>query len=249
MQFDIIEIFRKMSGFQWIVAGTLLAMAVASSAVVLERIWVYWLSRRRSRALAPVAARLIAAGDYHRLVAEANGSKGSHLARLLAAGASTFLHASRRPAGAVSPAELARREMARQREAFDAELRRGMGVLSSTGSVAPFVGLLGTVIGIIAAFEGIAKEGSGGLGAVSAGIAEALVVTAFGLFIAIPSVLLFNFLSTKAEQLMLDLDQAAGQLVDHLEAGTTVPAPAAAREVMAGRPDHGGASEEPLATA
>jgi biopolymer transport protein ExbB len=109
--------------------------------------------------------------------------------------------------------------MARQREAFDADLRRGMGVIASTGSVAPFVGLLGTVVGIIAAFEGIASEGSGGLGAVSAGIAEALVVTALGLFVAIPAVLLFNLLSTKVEQLVLALDQAASQLADHLESG------------------------------
>lgn len=223
MQFDIVEIFRKMSGFQWVVVGTLLAMAVASSAVTLERLWVFWRSRRRSRAFAPVAARHLAAGEPHRLAGDAGEGKGGHLGRLLAAGVRTFLQASRRPGGAVSPGELARREMARQREAFDAELRRGMSVLASTGSVAPFVGLLGTVVGIIAAFEGIAKEGSGGLGAVSAGISEALVVTAFGLFVAIPTVLLFNFLSTRVERLMLDLDQAAGQLADHLEAGTAAP--------------------------
>jgi biopolymer transport protein ExbB len=237
VQFDIIDIFRKMSGFQWVVVGTLLAMAVASSAVVLERLWTFWRSRRSSRELAPVAARLIAAGEHHRLVHEADGRKASHLARLLAAGAATFLQASRRPRGAVSPAELARREMARQRETFDAELRRGMGVLASTGSVAPFVGLLGTVVGIIAAFEGIAKEGSGGLGAVSAGIAEALVVTAFGLFVAIPTVLLFNFLSTRVERLMLDLDQAAGQLADHLEAGVPAPEPTDAHDGAAELPD------------
>ncbi len=217
MQLDIIEIFRKMSVFQWVVVGTLLAMALASSAVVLERLWVLWWSRRRSRAFALEAARLIAAGDHRRLAAA--DARGGHLARLLAAGARTFLQASRRSSDAVGPAELARREMARQREVFDAELRRGMSVLASTGSVAPFVGLLGTVVGIIAAFEGIAKEGSGGLGAVSSGISEALVVTALGLFVAIPTVLLFNHLSTRVERLMLDLDQAAGQLADHLESG------------------------------
>jgi biopolymer transport protein ExbB len=248
VQFDIIEIFRKMSGFQWIVVGTLLAMAVASSAVTVERLWVFWRSRRRSREFAPVAARRLAAGEHHRLADDASGGKGGHLARLLAAGVATFLHASRRPSAAVSPAELARREMARQREAFDAELRRGMSVLASTGSVAPFVGLLGTVVGIIAAFEGIAKEGSGGLGAVSAGISEALVVTAFGLFVAIPTVLLFNFLSTRVERLVLDLDQAAGQLADHLEAGTAAPERIGVPEGAA-LPDRAGANGETLATA
>ncbi len=218
MQFDLIEIFRKMSGFQWVVVASLAAMAMATTAVVLERLFVFWRSRATSRSIAAEAARLLSSGDYERLVSEAERRKGSHLARLLAAGAATFLAARLRPSATVAPAELARREMGRQREAFDAELRRGMGVIASTGSVAPFVGLLGTVVGIIAAFEGIANEGSGGLGAVSSGIAEALVVTAFGLFVAIPSVLLFNLLSTQVEKLTLALDQAASQLGDHLEA-------------------------------
>jgi biopolymer transport protein ExbB len=100
-------------------------------------------------------------------------------------------------------------------------MNRGLGVLASTGSVAPFVGLLGTVLGIVASFEGIAREGGGGLGAVSAGIAEALVVTALGLLVAIPAVLAFNHLSTRVERLLLALDHASSELVDHLEAGET----------------------------
>jgi biopolymer transport protein ExbB len=80
------------------------------------------------------------------------------------------------------------------------------------------VGLLGTVVGIIDAFQGIAAEGSGGIGAVSSGIAEALVVTAIGLVVAIPSVLAFNLLTARSDSLMMAIDQARGQLVDHLEA-------------------------------
>ena len=92
-----------------------------------------------------------------------------------------------------------------------------MSLLASVGSVAPFVGLLGTVIGIIGAFQGIAAEGSGGLGAVSAGISEALVVTAIGLVVAIPSVLAFNSLSGRADNLLLALDQSRGEFIDYLE--------------------------------
>jgi biopolymer transport protein ExbB len=100
-----------------------------------------------------------------------------------------------------------------------AQARRGMGVLATVGSIAPFVGLLGTVVGIIAAFEGIASEGSAGLGAIATGIAEALVVTALGLVIAIPAVLMFNLLSGKADGLMLSLGHAGSEFIDHLEAG------------------------------
>jgi biopolymer transport protein ExbB len=219
MTFDLIHIFQQMSLFQWLVVGTLLIMAISSTAVVLDRLLVFARSRGSGRKFAAAATALLDRREYDRLAAEGSGLKSCHLARMLAAGAKTYAEASRKAPGPISPAELARRELDRQREVIDAELRRGMGVLSSTGSVAPFVGLLGTVVGIIAAFEGIAKEGSGGLGAVSAGIAEALIVTALGLLVAIPAVMLFNFLSTKADKLMLAIDQAASQLADHLDAG------------------------------
>jgi biopolymer transport protein ExbB len=246
VQFDLVDIFRKMSGFQWNVVGALLVMATASLAVVLERLWVFWRSRRASRALAATAARLLAGGHYEQLVAVATSGEPSHLGKLLAAGTASYLAARRRPGAPIAPAELARREMARQRDALDAELRRGMGVIASTGSVAPFVGLLGTVVGIIAAFEGIASEGSGGLGAVSAGISEALVVTALGLFVAIPAVLLFNLLSTKVEALVLALDHAASQLADHLETGHAAAAVVPENGVPLVREDMQG---ESLATA
>ena len=92
-----------------------------------------------------------------------------------------------------------------------------MGIVASTGSTAPFIGLFGTVIGIITAFQGIAASGGGGLGAVSAGIAEALIVTAVGLFVAITSVLLFNYLTAAFERLDMRMQHAASELVDNLE--------------------------------
>ena len=87
----------------------------------------------------------------------------------------------------------------------------------AVGSVAPFIGLLGTVIGIITAFQSIASTGSGGLGAVSAGIAEALIVTALGLAVAIPSVLCFNYLTGRIAAVDLALERSAGELLDEME--------------------------------
>ena len=119
--------------------------------------------------------------------------------------------------GELGAVELTRRELGRQADAISSDVRRGMSVLASVGSVAPFVGLLGTVVGIISAFQGIAAEGSGGLGAVSAGIAEALIVTAIGLLVAIPSVLAFNLLSSRADTLLLAIDLSRGEFLDYLE--------------------------------
>src|SRR5262249_51996201 len=87
----------------------------------------------------------------------------------------------------------------------------------TVGSIAPFVGLLGTVVGIIAAFQGIGATGSGGIGAVSTGIAEALVETAFGLMVAIPAVILFNYLNARISSIELALGRSLGELLDEME--------------------------------
>lgn len=216
MSFNLIEIFQKMGPFALAVVAVLVLMAMGSMAVFVERVFVFWRSRRMSRRFAGKASALLGKHAHDGFVTEAKAHSASHLAALLASGMRTYLAAVKEP-GELGPVELTRRELTRRAEAVSADLRRGMSLLASVGSVAPFVGLLGTVVGIIAAFEGIAREGSGGLGAVSAGISEALIVTALGLVVAIPSVLAFNFLSARADNLLLALEQSRGEFVDYLE--------------------------------
>ena len=91
----------------------------------------------------------------------------------------------------------------------------GLAVLATVGATAPFVGLLGTVVGIITAFQGIAATGSGGLGAVSAGISEALVETALGLVVAIPAVWFYNYLTGRIEYFNVEMDNSSSELVDY----------------------------------
>jgi biopolymer transport protein ExbB len=94
-------------------------------------------------------------------------------------------------------------------------LKRGVSSLATIGSTAPFVGLFGTGIGIINAFRGIASEKSGGLGAVSAGISEALVTTAVGLFVAIPAVWMYNFFTNKLEAFDVEMGNSSSELIDY----------------------------------
>lgn len=216
MELDLGKIIGAMGPFALAVAGALALMAVASLAVFFERLWVMTRSRKLSEAFAPIAQRLIEADELPELAKAAERQTGNQLANLLGAGARAFVSAQQKR-GKVAPVELARRELDRKSDVVAAELRRGMSVLATVGSVSPFVGLLGTVVGIIAAFEGIAKAGSGGIGAVSGGIAEALVVTAFGLLVAIPAVLAYNHLTTRSDKLLLAIDQAKGEFLDHLE--------------------------------
>ncbi len=207
-----------------LVAVALLGMGVISLGVSLDR----WLVLRRalatSRRFAVSAGPLLEAGELGRLADLARGADfaRSPLAQLTRAGLE--IHRQAQETRSVLPAhERVRRELARRLEMLSAEARRGMGFLASTGSTAPFIGLFGTVIGIITAFQGIAASGGGGIAAVSAGIAEALIVTAVGLFVAITSVLLFNYLSARFDEFDRLLQHAASELLDVLEAMDETP--------------------------
>ena len=93
-----------------------------------------------------------------------------------------------------------------------AELKKGLGNLATISTTAPFVGLFGTVAGIIHAFQGMALTGSGGLGAVSAGIAEALVTTAFGLFVAIPAVWAYNYFQNRIDRFTVEMSNSGSEM-------------------------------------
>jgi biopolymer transport protein ExbB/biopolymer transport protein TolQ len=113
------------------------------------------------------------------------------------------------------------------------QMKRGLGFLATIGSTAPFVGLFGTVVGIINAFQGIAATGAGGMAAVSGGIAEALVATGLGIFVAIPAVVAFNHFTGKLENFHVELNRASSQLVNRLFKGPEVSVRDKATEVNA----------------
>ena len=213
---DILKIFGEMDGFSRGIVGTLLLMAVASLSIFMERLWSYRRAARVTKIFSADAGVMLAKNGYNDLLSHAEKHKASPFAWLVAETMRFFLQARMTP-GKLPLVERVRRDCERKLDAVASDLKRGHSVLASVGSVAPFVGLLGTVVGIIASFQSIAKEGSGGLGVVSAGISEALVVTALGLLVAIPSVLAFNLLSARADKIVLELERSRGELLDHLE--------------------------------
>lgn len=215
MELSLFEIWESMSLLSRLVAISLLGMGVSSFAVIIERAWVLRRTDRESLEFAGSSRSRFADGDIAAVLELARRFTRNPLARLTAIGVQTFqIHESKGPSAA---AELTRRELARKLELYSAEGRRGMAMLASIGSTAPFIGLFGTVIGIIVAFQGIASAGGGGIAAVSAGIAEALIVTAVGLIVAITSVLCFNYLSGRFDRLDMQMQHAAGELIDYLE--------------------------------
>jgi biopolymer transport protein ExbB len=218
MHFDLIKIFHEMDWMARGVTFVLLAMGVVSLAVAIERLIAYTRSTRQSAALSRNAAGLITHRDYERLLSESQQYPASHLSRMLVPVLRVYIEHEwqvvDKPAVVI---EVVRRELARKLEECSTDLRKGLSVLASVGSVAPFVGLLGTVVGIIAAFGKISVTGSGGLSSVAGGISEALIVTALGLVIAIPAVLIFNALSTRADKIQQGIVASGGEFMDHLE--------------------------------
>ena len=111
--------------------------------------------------------------------------------------------------------EASKRALERTEAIVHAELKRGLGGLATIGSTAPFVGLFGTVLGILNSFRGMAAAHAPGLAAVAGGIAEALVTTAFGLLVAIPAVMMFNYLTGRVEAFDVEMDNSSSELIDY----------------------------------
>lgn len=216
MTFDLTHIWAEMGILAKSVAFGLFLMAIASIAVVVERTIAFAKGNSATKSFVAKAGPILESWQLEKMSKVAEEHKASPLARVFRKMTNTYLNALGNSHN-MSPAEMARNEGSRQLEAAGQELRRGMNVLASVGSVAPFVGLLGTVIGIIGAFQGIGASGSAGLAAVSSGIAEALIETAFGLLVAIPAVLFFNFLSSKVNSMELALGRSVGELLDEME--------------------------------
>jgi biopolymer transport protein ExbB len=111
--------------------------------------------------------------------------------------------------------EASKRALERTEAIVHAELKRGLGGLATIGSTAPFVGLFGTVMGILNAFQEMSKSKTTGLGAVAGGISEALVTTAIGLVVAIPAVMMFNYLTGRVEAFDVEMDNSSSELIDY----------------------------------
>lgn len=224
MQINLIEIWHNMGLLVRCVVALLTVQAVGCIAVTIDRLLLLSRSSGRARTFASSVQSAMDANDYDSVLAAIAQHPDNHLASFLEVGLRAFK--TRKAAGGdtAHAAELARRALERKGDGISRDLNRGMSVLASTGSTAPFVGLLGTVLGIINAFKLMAATGSGGIGSIGAAIGEALVVTGYGLMVAIPSVLVFNFLSGRISTYESGLVNAGSELVDRLEmSGDAVP--------------------------
>ena len=199
---------------KFVVVG-LFIMSAYSIGVMIDRLMAYSAARKQSRAFAPAVAGALREGKLDEAVKVADRYKKSHLAKVVVAGLQEFqAHqiSSEIPGEEI---EASKRALERAEAIVHAELKRGVSGLATIGSTAPFVGLFGTVVGIINAFKGISNNKSTGLGAVAGGISEALVTTAIGLFVAIPAVWVFNYFTSKLEAFDVEMGNSSSELIDY----------------------------------
>lgn len=213
MGHSVLDIWNQMGFLAKAIAFFMMLMSIYSVAVFIERFLLFRKAKKQSIEYLPIATKALREGNYRAAVEMARRYNKSHLAKVLSAGLQQFLF-EKEEEPSHDAVESVRLAVERAAALTTAEMKRGLGGLATIGATAPFVGLLGTVIGIINAFTGMAETGSGGIGAVSAGIAEALINTAIGLGVAIPAVWMFNYFTGQIEFFGIEMSNSSSELVD-----------------------------------
>jgi len=216
---NLIELMSNMGNIARGVAVVLVIMSMWSFGVAIERYYTFLQAKKQSKLYAPQVAKHLKDGRLKDAVAvsQAKTYQYSHLAKVVLAGLQEYQY--QQDGGATLTrddiVDTTRRAIQRAAALTSNDLKKGIPSLATIGATAPFVGLLGTVVGVINAFHGIATTGSGGIGAVSGGISEALVETALGLVVAIPAVWVYNYFTGRLEYFNVEMDNSSSELVDY----------------------------------
>jgi len=221
MQISLIELWHQMGAFAKGIVFVLAIMSIWSLSIAIKKWWDLRQAQEETRRFAPEFSQFLEEDNLAEAANLSDNYKKSHVARVLG-GALTEI----RPLiqdGSVTVSDINSAERAVEREMLMTvtDLKRGLGVLATVGATAPFVGLLGTTMGIVNAFTGMAASGSGGLSAISAGVAEALITTAFGLLVAIPAVWAYNYFQTKIDNLTAEMTYVSKEMIDYLIKGVS----------------------------
>jgi biopolymer transport protein ExbB/TolQ len=216
MQFGLLEMWAAMGTVAKTVAIVLIGLSIITIYMFIERLLVFSRAKKKSREVAEKLAGLLKSGNLKDALALSSKKdfKGSHLARITAAGIQSVIEGKEAKLSMEEQLETAARGGERAKTLFNQELRRGLSILATIATSAPFIGLFGTIFGIINAFRGMQLTGSGGIGAVAGGIAEALVTTAVGIGVAVLALWVFNTLNSRIEVFDAEMDNTNSQIVD-----------------------------------
>jgi biopolymer transport protein ExbB len=196
-------------------------MSMYSLTIMIQKWWNLRKAQKETLKFAPEFSQFLEEDNLTEAIKLAEGYKRSHVARVLGNALAEVKPLIQDGSVTVSDINSAERAVEREMLMMIVELKRDLAVLATVGATAPFVGLLGTTMGIVNAFTGMASSGSGGLSAISAGVAEALITTAFGLMVAIPAVWAYNYFTTKIDNLTAEMTYTSKEMIDYLIKGVS----------------------------
>ena len=219
MNVDLITLWGHMGWFAKGIVFVMLGMSIWSLTVMIQKWWALRKAQAETRKFAPEFSQFLEEDNLTEAIKLAESYKKSHVARVLGGALGEVRPLIQDGSVTVADINSAERAVERNMMIILAELKRGLGILATVGATAPFVGLLGTTMGIVNSFQGMATAGTAGLGAISAGIAEALITTALGLLVAIPAVWAYNYFTTKIENLTVEMTYTSKEMIDYLIKG------------------------------
>ncbi|MGA9885843.1 MAG: MotA/TolQ/ExbB proton channel family protein [Candidatus Acidiferrales bacterium] len=214
ISWNIIDMWHSMGWPARAVVIILFIMSAWSVGIMIDRWLMYSAARKQSRVFVQQVAGALKDNKLDEAISIAERNKKSHIAKVVATGLSEFQAASAQ-VNDEEVIEAAKRGLERSVAIVHAEMKRGLSGLATIGSTAPFVGLFGTVMGIINAFKGIANTKMTGLAAVAGGIAEALITTALGLLVAVPAVWTYNYFTNRVEAFDVEMDNSSMELINY----------------------------------
>ncbi len=210
------ELLGNVGLFGAIVMCCLAALSVFSVGLIVDKHRRFRSAIRESQTFKPLFGKFLRGGEVQELIDAVRQYKNSHVAQVVSAGILEYDGVRQSGGDPGASLELVTSALRDSMSETLIQLKQGLGFLATIGSTAPFIGLFGTVVGIINAFRSIAATGSGGMSVVSGGIAEALVSTALGIFVAIPAVVAFNHFTGKVETFHVEMNRASSRLVNCL---------------------------------
>lgn len=220
-EFTLSGMWEQMGIIAKLVMVLLLLMFLLSLALTVERFFVYGRAKRQSISYIMLLRDFLQSRKLQEAVDAVQKHSDSPIAKVASAGMIEYIRGMEalqeegpEDVGDFDLVDAVNRRFERSKERETANLKRGLTVLATVGSTAVFVGLFGTVVGVINSFQGLSADGGGGLGAVSGGISEALIATAVGLVVAIPSVVFYNTFNAKIEAFQIDMNDVASELID-----------------------------------
>jgi biopolymer transport protein ExbB/biopolymer transport protein TolQ len=221
MEMSIGEIWEKSPVFAKGIWVLLSVMSLWSLSVAFGKWWNLRKAQKETLKFAPEFSQFLEEDNLAEAINLAQSYKKSHVARVLGGALDEVKPLILDGSVTVSDINSAERAVERNMLVEIVSLKRGLAILATVGSTSPFVGLLGTVVGIINAFSAMATSGSAGINAIIVPIAEALIATGLGLGVAIPAVWAYNYFQTKIDNLTSEMTYVAKEMIDYLIKGVS----------------------------